>query len=474
MVAQKTSRVGVRKNGTASNSAAVGEGTGSGGSRSAQVIKRLDDVVASSSRVSYYPLVVREAHGSTVTDIDGKEYVDFNAGWTVAGVGFTNKEVVEAVQAEVARSSGMAAGTFPNETTVRFAEKLASMAPGSFHKRVWFGHSGTDACAAVYKLLPMANKKERSVTFFGGMHGVDVAGFAMGGIMSTSRYRVPSLVTKVPYAYCYRCPYGLEYPSCGVYCASDFIEEQVFKHVCPPEDTSFMLVEAMQSDSGDVVPPKEYLPKLRKTADKFGIALIADEVKIGFGRTGKMFGVDHTGVVPDGMALGKSVASGIPVGAFVGRDELFPQSFNLSTLVGNAIGAAAGLATLEVIERDRLAERAARLGRTLKSRLLEMQERHPLMGDVRGEGLLVGIEFVTDRKKKTPASMQTAKVVYRAWEMGLLTVFVGDDKNVIELTPPMVITEEELDAGIDILERAISDVEKDRVPDSVVSGYTGM
>jgi len=442
--------------------------------RTEKVIERLKRAIAAPGRVMYYPLIVKEAHGSTVTDIDGRSFIDFNASWTVAGVGSSNPEVVEAVQQELTLSAGVAGATFPSETTVKFAEKLLSMTPGKFDKRAWFGHSGTDACAAAYKLFPVSTKRERSVAFFGGMHGIDLAGFAMGGIMSTSKYRVPNLVSKVPYAYCYRCPYGLEYPSCGVYCASDFIEEQLFKHVCPPEDTSFMIVEAMQSDSGDVIPPKEYLPKLRKTADKFGIALVADEVKVGLGRTGKMFGVDHTGVVPDAVALGKSIASGIPVGALVARQELFPQSFAVSTLVGNSVGAAAALATLNIIERDRLPERAGRLGRKLKRRLEEMKKDHPLIGDVRGEGLLVGVEFVKDRKKKTPARLETSKVVYRAWELGLLTVFVGDDANVMELTPPLVITEEELEAGAEILDRAIGDVEKGRVPDEVVRGYTGM
>jgi len=438
------------------------------------VIERLNRVVAAPSRLMYYPLVVKEAHGSTVTDMDGREYIDFNAGWTVAGVGFSNPEVVAAVEEELVRSAGLPGGTFPSETTVKFAEKLVSLAPGAFGKRVWFGHSGTDACAAAYKLFPVSTKRERSVTFYGGMHGIDLAGLAMGGIISTARYRVPSLVSKVPYAYCYRCPYALEYPGCGVYCASGFIEEQLFKHVCPPEDTSFMMVEAMQSDSGDVIPPKEYLPKLRRTADRFGIALVADEVKIGFGRTGRMFGVEHSGVVPDAVALGKSIASGIPVGALVAREELFPQGFAYSTLVGNAIGTAAGIATIRIIERDRLAERAAKLGRRLKRRLEEMKERHPTLGDVRGEGLLLGLEFVKDRKSKKPARTETAKIVYRAWELGLLTVFVGTEGNVVELTPPMVITDQELDLGAAILERAIGDVERGRVPDSAVRDYTGM
>ncbi len=443
-------------------------------SRAKELFRRLNGTVAASSRLAYYPLVVKEAHGSTVTDVDGRRYIDFNAGWTVAGVGFSNREVIEAVEEELSRSAGLAGGTFPSEVTIEFAEKLVSLAPGRFDKRVWFGHSGGDACAAAYKLFPISTQRERSVTFYGGMHGVDLAGLAMGGILPTSRYRVPSLVSKVPYAYCYRCPYGLEYPGCGVYCSSGFIEEQLFKNVCPPEDTAFMLVEPMQSDSGDVIPPKEFLPNLRKTADRFGIALVADEVKVGFGRTGEMFGVDHTGVVPDAMALGKSVASGLPVGALVAREALFPRAYAYSTLVGNAVGAAAGLATIRIIERDRLPERAAKLGRRLKKRLEEAMGSHPLIGDVRGQGLLVGVELVKDRRTKEPARAETAKAVYRAWELGLLSVFVGADGNVIELTPPLVVGEDELEKGTEILLRAIGDVEKGRVPDSVTRGYTGM
>lgn len=444
------------------------------GKRARDVMRRLERAVAAPSRVSYYPLVVREAHGSTVTDVDGRRYIDFNAGWTVAGVGYSNREVIEAVEEELARSGGLAGGTFPSETTVEFAEKLISLTPGSFEKRAWFGHSGTDSCAAAYKLIPVATGRERSVTFFGGMHGVDLAGLAMGGIPATARYRVPSLVSKVPYAYCYRCPYGLEYPSCGVYCSSGFIEEQLFRNVCPPEDTAFMLVEAMQSDSGDVIPPREFIPNLRRTADRFGIALVADEVKVGFARTGKMFGVDRTGTVPDAIALGKSVASGMPVGALVAREPLFPRRFAYSTLVGNAVGAAAGLATIRIIERERLAERAAKLGGRLKRRLEEAKASHPLIGDVRGEGLLVGVELVRDRKTKEPATLETAKVVYRAWELGLLTVFVGVRGSVIEITPPLVIDERELEAGTEILLRALGDVENGLVPDSAVRGQMAM
>lgn len=442
--------------------------------KSLTITNKLNRVIATSDRALYYPMVVDRAHDCTVIDVDGKTYLDFNAGWTVAGVGYSNEEVVKAVKDELGRSTGIAPGTFPNEKTGLFAERLISITPGNFKKKVWFGHSGTDACAAAFKLIPLATGKQRILSFYGSMFGVDAGGMAMAGHPATSKFLIPNLVTKVPYAYCYRCPYGLEYPSCGIYCASDFIEDNVFKYVNPAEDTAFMMVEPLQSDSGDIVPPPGYLEKLKKTCDKFGILLVIDEVKVGFGRTGKMFCIEHSdSVVPDAIALGKSIASGIPVGAFVGRQQLLDKGFVLSTLSGNAIGAAAGLATLNVIEKRRLPENAKKLGDYLLKLLNEMKEKHKLIGDVRGKGLIIGVELVKDRETKTPAKLETAKVVFRAWQMGLLTVFVGADSNVIEITPPLIITREEIERGAMILEQAVKDVELGLVKDSDVKSYSG-
>jgi 4-aminobutyrate aminotransferase len=429
--------------------------------------------VAAGNRVLYYPMLVKKAHGCIITDVNGKEYLDFNASWTVAGLGYSNPTVIDAIKAELDSTAGLATSTFPSETTLKFAEELIGITPGNFPKKVWFGHSGSDACAAAYKLLPLSTKRPRSLSFYGGMHGVDLAGIAMGGHPSTAKYPAPSLVSKVPYAYCYRCPFGLEYPSCGVYCASDFIEDQLFKYVIVPEDTSFMIVEAIQSDSGDVVPPKEYHEKLKQTCEKFGILYVADEVKIAPSRTGKLFGVENFGVAPDAVAMGKSVASGMPVGALVARENLLDNAFLMSTLAGNSIVASAGLATLKLLKQESLLRNVSKLGDQLKTRLEEMKERHQMIGDVRGKGLILGVEFVKDRETKEPARLETAKIVYRAWELGLITVYVGADQNVIELTPPLVITSEEIDRGADILERAISDVEKGLVADSTVKAFGG-
>ncbi len=440
--------------------------------RSKEIIKRLQNAVSISNRFLYYPLVVKEAHDCTVTDVDGNTFLDFNSGWTVAGLGYSNPQVSNAVQAELARSGGVATLTFPSETTVRFAERLIGITPGTFEKKVWFGHSGADACGAVYKLFPLATKRQRIISFYGSMHGMDLAGIAMGGLPMLSNIPVPNLVTKVPYAYCYRCPFGLEYPSCGIYCASDFIENHVFKSINPPEDTSFMIVEPIQSDGGDVVPPAGYLEKLKKTCDRFGILFVSDEVKIGFGRTGKMFGIEHSPtVIPDAVIMGKSIASGIPISAVVARKELLDSAMVTSTLTGNTLGAAAGLTTLEVLEKSDLLRNASRVGALMKRRLEEMRSSHELIGDVRGKGLIIGVELVEDKKSKKPAKRETAKTVFRAWQLGLLVAYMGMHSNVIEVIPPLTITPEKADEGLAILDHALRDVESGLVSDSSVREY---
>ena len=438
------------------------------------LLRRADSAVANSVKAMYYPMAVREAHNYTVVDVEGRSYLDFHASWTAAGIGYSNPEVAKAVKQEVDRTAGLATGTYPVEVTTKFAEKLIEITPGKFPKKVLFGHSGSDACDAPFKVIPQVTKRHRMLSFYGSMHGVDVGGMAMAGHPATSKYPIPTLATKIPYAYCYRCPFMLQYPSCGIHCASDFIEDNVFKSINPPEDTAFMIVEAIQSDSGDVVPPPGYLEKLKKTCDKHGILFVVDEVKVGLGRTGKMFGIDHSmGVVPDGLSLGKALGSGLPVGAFVARKELVDPGFAYSTLVGNAVGAAAGLATIEFIEENKLPDNAARVGGHLLKLLNEMMSRHPLIGDVRGKGLIVGVELVKDRKTKEPAHAETAKLVYRAWQLGLITVYFGSDGNVIEITPPLTITEDAVVKGAEIIERALVDVEKGLVADSAIEGFTG-
>jgi 4-aminobutyrate aminotransferase len=297
---------------------------------------------------------------------------------------------------------------------------------------------------------------------------------SLSGHTSMSKFMGSPIALKVPYPYCYRCPFHLEYPDCSLYCV-DFIDKQIFKTICPPEDVSCIIVEPIQSDGGDIVPPNDFLPELKKLCEKHGVLLAVDEVKIGFGRTGKMFGVDHSNIEPDIIVLAKPIASGMPLSAVVARAEILDSrvASHLLTTGGHPVACAAALANIKVIQDEKLPDNARRLGNHIIKRLKEMMADHEVIGDVRGRGLIVGVELVKDRETKEPASVEAAKICYRAWELGLITIYVGVHSNVIEITPPLIISMEQVEKGLNVLENAISDVEKGKVPDEKIAEYKG-
>lgn len=421
----------------------------------------------------FYPLAVERAEGCIITDVDGNQYLDFTSGGSVASTGYCHPSVVEAIKTEAAKLTHNCFVISSNPTTVRLAEKLKEMAPGEFDKKVWFGVSGSDANEIVIKLLPRVTRRPRIISFMGGFHGMTMGALSMSGDRTLSKFIGLPNVVKVPYAYCYRCPFKLEYPECGIHCV-DFIEDYVFNTICPPEETSCLIVEPLQSDAGNIVPPEDFLPKLSRLCKDYGLYMAVDEVKVCFGRTGRMFGVEHNSVEPDILLLGKPMASGLPLSACVGRAEILDSGFSHGfTTAANPISSAAALATIEVIEKEHLVENAARLGDHLKRRLGEMKEEYEMIGDVRGKGLIAGVELVKDKKTKQPAHDETAKVCYRAWELGLIVIYLGIYANCIEITPPLIITREQLDRGLDILQQAFEDVKAGRVSDEKLEGYKG-
>jgi 4-aminobutyrate aminotransferase len=403
-----------------------------------------------------------------VWDADGHEYLDFSAGAAVANTGYGHPRVVNAVIEQVGKLTHGATVVFPNQPTVELAEQLTKVTPGDFEKKVWFGTSGSDACESVYDFLPSATRRRRIISFFGSHHGLTVGTNFLSGHKVSSRYLASPTVVKVPFPSCYRM--DVDSPEeCTKYCI-DFIERHVFPNICPPEDTAGILVEPIESLAGEIVPPDDFLPELRRLCDRHGILLAADEVKTGFGRTGRMFAAEHTGTVPDIVILGKPIASGLPLSACVGRRELLdaePVS-HASSAAAHPICCAAGLATLAVLKAERLAENAANQGDYIRQRFEEMMQRHALIGDVRGKGLMIGVELVRDRKTKRPANTEALKLSYRAWQRGLLFLTVGTYSNVAEITPPLVIGREQVDKGLAILEEALRDVGEGRVPDSVL------
>jgi 4-aminobutyrate aminotransferase len=312
------------------------------------------------------------------------------------------------------------------------------------------------------------------VSFIGAYHGSTAASMAMSAHIAQTQFIGGGHVVKVPYPHAYRCPFGDDVGDCAER-AIHFLEDYIFKTICPPGDVAGIFVEAVQSDGGDIVPPPHFLPMLEQVCRRHHIYLVVDEVKVGMGRTGQMFAFQHSGVTPDVVILGKSLGGGLPLSAVVARQEILDvgPALALFTTTGNALSCAAGLAVIQTIQQDDLIENARRVGAYLHDRLRELQAKHALVGDVRGLGMIQGVELVRDQDSKEPAGKEAAKVVYRAFELGLLVFYVGMFSNVLEITPPLLLTEAEADEGVGILDRALADVEAGLVSDEAIARYAG-
>jgi 4-aminobutyrate aminotransferase len=446
-------------------------------------LTRTDELVARDAhalgdvlKVRFYPIAVESAEGCTIRDVDGNDYLDFMAGWAVANTGYGNPAVVEPVIEQMRRTSFATLTALVNEPAVRLAERLIDLFPGDYSKKAWFGLHGSDASDALSKLVPMAQKRPRMVSFIGGYHGQTGGSAALSGHTAQARVMGGGNVVKVPYPYPYRCLFGSRSDEeCGERYLN-YIDNYIFRTICPPEDTAGIIVEAIQSDGGDIVPPDNFLPGLEAICRKYGIMLLLDEVKVGFGRTGRMWGFENWGVTPDATALGKSIGSGVAaLSAVVGRKEILDAgtAINMYTVAGNPVSCTAGLATLDVIERDGLIENAGRIGAYLLDGFKQLQAKHPLIGEARGKGMILGVELVRDRDTKEPAATEAAKVVYRCKELGLILFYGGIYSNVLEVTPPLTMTREQSDRGIAIIDEALSDVEGGRFPDEKLGQYAG-
>ena len=436
------------------------------------VLERDDGLIADALKLRFFPLAVDHAEGCEVFDVDGKRYLDFTAGWALANTGYSNGHVKAAVAAQLERSTFSSLISGMHEPALDLAETLVDLTPGTFPKKVWFGMAGSDASETVSRLLPLATGRRRIVSFIGSYHGATAASMNMSAHIAMTQFIGAGNVVKVPYPHPYRPPFE-EDPAESADRALRFLEEYIFKTICPPDDVGGIVLEAVQSDGGDVVPPPDFLPKLEALCRRHGIYLILDEVKVGMGRTGRMFAFEHGGVTPDAVILGKSLGGGLPLSAVVARRELLDAGFALFTAVGNAVCCAAGLANIQTIQEQGLVDNAAHVGAYLHEKLVKLQAKHPLIGDVRGLGMIQGVELVTDRAAKTPAAKETAKVAYRAFELGLLVYYVGMFNNVLEITPPLIMTRAQVDEGVAILDQALTDVAAGRVSDEAIARYAG-
>ena len=423
----------------------------------AQAIIERDANVISPSYTRCYPLVADSGEGAIVQDVDGNRFLDFNAGIAVVATGHCHPRVVEAVQKQAARLIHMSGTDFYYDEMVTLAEKLAQIAPGDVPRRVSFCNSGAEAMEGAIKLARWSTKRDKIIAFFGSFHGRTLGALSLTARKAVQREGLGPLlpgVVHAPYPDCYRCPFGQREETCAVECVKH-IENVLLKTIAPAQETAAIVVEPVQGEGGYVVPPRKFFDELSRVAQENGILLVCDEVQSGMGRTGKMWASEHFEMVPDIFAVAKGIASGMPLGATVARSDLmtWPPGAHASTFGGNPVSSAAALATIALLEES-LMENAARMGQHLRDRMRDWPARFPNVGQVRGLGLMIGIEMVRAQTTCERAPEIRDRVVNLAFERGLLVLGAGE--NSIRLCPPLVVTRDHCDFAVDTLEECLT------------------
>lgn len=429
----------------------------------AQSIIERDHAVLSPSYTRDYPLVIERAQGSEVWDVDGRHYIDFMAGIAVMNVGHRHPDVVAAVKDQIDRFWHLCLSDFYYPQAVDLAERLQAIAPFAGKGRVYFGNSGTEAVEAAVKLAMYHTGRSQFIGFRGGFHGRTLGSlaFTSSKYVQRSRYDIGLKVQHLPYPDPYRPVLATQAGQSYGEAIIDYLENDIFATMFSPKDVAAVLVEPIQGEGGYVVPAPGFFPRLRQLCDEHGILLIVDEVQSGIARTGKWWGIQHEGVEPDIVCFAKGVSSGMPIGGILTRDSVMDWGAGAhgSTFGGNPIAAVSALATLDVIEKEGLNERATTMGQHLMDALSEIQMRHPSMGDVRGRGLMIGVEIVEDKETKKRAHDLRDLIITKAYEKGLLLLPCG--ANTIRFAPALNIPEPFVEDGLTRFEAALTAAETD-------------
>ncbi|MDQ2817052.1 MAG: aminotransferase class III-fold pyridoxal phosphate-dependent enzyme [Candidatus Eremiobacteraeota bacterium] len=427
------------------------------GPNGAPIVARETAAVTTGTKTA--PIVVKRAKGLVVEDVDGNLFLDFTSGMITA-TGHSHPKVAAAIADQAQKWLFINSPDFYSPLQADVAEKIIRLVPGSKAKKVFLCNSGTEANEAAIKATRWNNPtRKRLLAFIGAFHGRTMGALALTASKLTHRARfTPNMpdVHHLPYATCYRCPYKMTYPSCDIWCAR-ILEELYFKQSIPPDEVAAIFVEPIQGEGGYIVPPPEFIQIIRDIAQRHGIAYVDDEVQAGIGKTGKMLAIEHNGVTANATPLAKALGSGVAVGALVMDADLDfgVQGAHSNTFGGNGIALAATKATLEVIEEEGLVGRAALLGDYFMGKLLELQQRFAAIGDVRGRGLMIGVDFVTDRASRTPDPQFRDRVLGGCFKHGLMVLPCGF--SALRFTPALVVDREQIDRAVEILERAIRD-----------------
>ena len=420
-----------------------------------------DKKFISQSYTRAYPLVVEKARGLIVTDIDGNQYLDFSSGLGACSTGHCHPKIIKAINEQSKKLIHMSGTDFYYLPQLKLAKKLNEILPGKNSKRVFFGNSGTEGIEAAFKLARYYTKRQMVIAFFGAFHGRTMGSLSLTASKTIQRKNFFPLVpgaVHVPYAHCYRCPHNLSYPDCGTACVQ-WIEDELFHHNVPSEEVAAIFVEPILGEGGYVVPPPEFHQKLFKLAKKYNILFVADEVQSGIGRTGKFLAIEHFKIIPDITVLAKGIASGLPLSATIASEKIMnwlPGS-HASTFGGNPVACEAAVATIELIENN-LMKNAQEIGSYMLSRLNEMKENHRLIGDVRGKGLMIGVELVRDKVTKERAIKERSQLLTACFKKGL--IILGCGKNSVRFFPPLIVNKKQAEKALEIFEDVLTGVEK--------------
>ena len=418
-----------------------------------------DERYISPSYTRSYPLVAKSGHGCIIEDADGNEFLDFAAGIAVTSTGHCHPEVVAAIQKQAAELIHISGTDFYYESLVKLAERLSKVAPMKGPHKFYYGNSGAEAIECALKLARYHTKRQHVIAFLGAFHGRTMGALSLTASKPQQKRRFSPLVpgvTHVRYPDVYRgCEGGPQEAEAFALGCARYIEDKLFKTVLAPEEVAAIFVEPIQGEGGYVPAPSIFLQELRRICDRHGILLVADEVQSGAGRTGQWWAIEHSGVEPDIVCMAKGIASGMPLGITMSRAEIMdwvPGS-HASTFGGNPVCIAAALATMDVLEREGI-RNAQAVGNHMLKRMASWPERVDLVGDVRGRGLMLGVEIVTDKKAHTPGGAERDRIVELAFERGVL--LLGCGPNTIRIAPPLVVSKEQADIAMDVLEECIT------------------
>src|SRR3984893_5318025 len=414
------------------------------------------------------PVFAARAEGATIEDVDGNRFLDFAGGIGCLNMGHRAPQVASAVRDQLDKYLHLCFSVTPYEPYIAVAEKLNALAPGKFAKKTFIVNTGAEAVENSIKIARAYTKRPAVICFEDAFHGRTL--LTMSVTSKTHPYKTgfapfASDVYRIPYAYCYRCSYGLKYPSCKLACAHAL--EDAFKRIVAPESVAAVIAEPVLGEGGFIAPPKEFFGIVQEICRKHGIVFVADEVQSGLGRTGKFFAIEHYGVAPDLITTAKSLGGGLPIAAVTGRAEIMdaPGVGGLgSTFAGNPASCAAALASIEIIESGELLHRSTAIGKTFEARARTWQKKWPLVGEIRGIGAMCAIELVRNRETREPAEAETKGIAHYCYEHGLVTITAGTYNNVMRILVPLVVTDEQLDEGFGTIEAALAAVAERKQP----------